>query len=153
MKRQPVGCKKILIETIGHGGAGKARQRILLQVGKPYRGAAKMGKAGTAHQNTPDLTQPDGNTGLFNLKGRRDNSEIRPSLFHIRKNLSRRAVADTDLHIGMLLLKLSETVQQQTVQGGFRCPDADGAAVEAKGQAKLFLTAQNPFAGRSHIAV
>ena len=112
-----------------------------------------MSKTGAAHQNAPDLTQPDGHIGLLNLKGRRDNGEIRPSLFHIGKNLSRRAIADTDLHIGMLLLKLGEPVQQQAVQGGFRCSDADGAAVKAKGQAKLFLTAQNPFAGRSHIAV
>ena len=112
-----------------------------------------MRKAGAAHKDAPDLLQTDGGIGLFQLKGGRDHGKIRTPFLHVGKHLGGGAVADADLHVRMLSLKIGEAVKEQAVQGRFRSADADGAAVQPKGQAELLLSPQDPFAGGRHVTV
>ena len=63
------------------------------------------------------------------------------------------SVTDADFDIRMLLLEQCQPIQQQTVESGFGCSDADCSTVQAEGKPELLFASQDAFSGGSNISV
>ena len=63
------------------------------------------------------------------------------------------SVTDADFDIRMLLLEQRQPIQQQTVESGFGCSDADCSTVQTEGKPEFLFASQDAFTGGSNISV